>query len=103
MNLVEKEDRLGGWATKFSKTFPKRPPYKDLEDSGWAKLAEEVEADSNITVYKSTTVKKTSGAPGRFAVQLENGACRHQYSALATSAVAGSPLRLETSLSCGGA
>ncbi len=71
--LVEKEDRLGGWATKFSKTFPKRPPYKDLEDSGWAKLAEEVEADPNIDVYKSTTVAKTSGAPGQFAVELKNG------------------------------
>jgi quinone-modifying oxidoreductase subunit QmoB len=38
--------------------------YKDLEDSGVAKLAEEIEADPNITVHKSTTVKKTSGAPG---------------------------------------
>jgi quinone-modifying oxidoreductase subunit QmoB len=71
--LIEKEDRLGGWATKFSKVFPKRPPYKDLEDSGVAKLADEVEADPNITVHKSTTVKKTSGAPGEFAVQLQNG------------------------------
>jgi len=73
VNLVEKEDRLGGWATKFSKTFPKSPPYKDLEDSGHEKLAEEVEADPNITVYKSTTVAKTAGAPGEFAVELQNG------------------------------
>ena len=71
--LIEKEDRLGGWATKFSKVFPKHPPYKDLEDSGVAKLADEVEADPNITVHKSTTVKKTSGAPGEFAVELQNG------------------------------
>jgi quinone-modifying oxidoreductase subunit QmoB len=73
VNLVEKEDRLGGWATRFSKVFPKRPPYKDPEDSGHEKLAEEVEADPNITVHKSTTVSKTSGAPGEFAVQLQNG------------------------------
>jgi len=71
--LIEKEDRLGGWATRFSKVFPKHPPYKDLEDSGVAKLAEEVEADPNITIHKSTTVKKTSGAPGEFAVELQNG------------------------------
>jgi quinone-modifying oxidoreductase subunit QmoB len=71
--LIEKEDRLGGWATRFSGVFPKRPPYKDLEDSGVAKLAEEIEADPNITVHKSTTVKKTSGAPGEFAVELQNG------------------------------
>jgi quinone-modifying oxidoreductase subunit QmoB len=71
--LIEKEDRLGGWATRFSKVFPKHPPYKDLEDSGVAELAEEVEADPNITVHKSTTVAKTSGAPGEFAVELQNG------------------------------
>ena len=73
VTLVEKEERLGGWAARFSKVFPKHPPYKDLEDSGWQKLVEEVEADSNITVHKSTTVAKTSGAPGSFAVQLRNG------------------------------
>jgi len=73
VTLVEKEDRLGGWATKFSKVFPKRPPYKDLEDSGHLKLAEEVEADPNITVHKSTTVAKTAGQPGQFAVELQNG------------------------------
>jgi len=71
--LIEKEDRLGGWATRFSKVFPKHPPYKDLEDSGVAKLAEDVEADPNIAIHKSTTVKKTSGAPGEFAVELQNG------------------------------
>jgi len=73
VTLVEKEDRLGGWAAKFSKVFPKSPPYKDLEDSGWQKLAEEVEADPDITVHKSTTVAKTSGQPGQFAVELQNG------------------------------
>jgi quinone-modifying oxidoreductase subunit QmoB len=74
VTLVEKEDRLGGWAARFRKVFPKNPPYKDLEDSGWEKLAEEVEADPNITVHKSTTVGKTSGQPGQFAVALKNGA-----------------------------
>ena len=73
VTLVEKEGRLGGWAARFRKVFPKHPPYKDLEDSGWQKLAEEVEADPDITVHKSTTVKKTSGQPGQFAVELQNG------------------------------
>jgi quinone-modifying oxidoreductase subunit QmoB len=73
VTLVEKEDRLGGWATRFSKVFPKRPPYKELEDSGCEKLIQEVEADPNITIYRSTTVKRTSGQPGRFAVELQNG------------------------------
>ena len=73
VTLVEKEGRLGGWATKYRKVFPKNPPYEDLEDSGYEQLIEAVEADSNITVHKSTTVEKTSGQPGQFAVTLKNG------------------------------
>jgi quinone-modifying oxidoreductase subunit QmoB len=73
VTLVEKEDRLGGWAARFRKVFPKHPPYKDLEDSGYQDLAAELEADPNITVNTSTTVKKTSGQPGQFTVQLQNG------------------------------
>jgi quinone-modifying oxidoreductase subunit QmoB len=71
--LIEKEDRLGGWATRWSRVFPKAPPYRELEDSGCAELIQEVEADPNITVHKSTTVKKTVGQPGQFLVELQNG------------------------------
>jgi quinone-modifying oxidoreductase subunit QmoB len=71
--LVEKEDRLGGWATRWRKVFPKHPPYQDLEESGYEQLIEDVEGDPNITIHKSTTVAKTSGQPGEFAVELQNG------------------------------
>ena len=71
--LVEKQAELGGWATKFAKVFPKHPPYTELEDSGYEKLAAEVESHENITVYKSTTVARTAGQPGQFEVTLENG------------------------------
>ena len=73
VTLVEKEDRLGGWATKFKKVFPKHPPYKDLEDSGYLKLIEDVENHDNITVHKSTVIAKTKGQPGQFEVSLKNG------------------------------
>jgi quinone-modifying oxidoreductase subunit QmoB len=73
VTLVEKEDRLGGWAARFNRVFPKRPPYKDLEDSGCDQLIQDVEADPNIAIHTSTTVKKTSGQPGQFAVALQNG------------------------------
>jgi quinone-modifying oxidoreductase subunit QmoB len=73
VTLVEKEERLGGWARRFPKVFPKHPPYRELEDSGWEQLVEEVEADANITIHKSTTIKKTTGQPGQMAVQLQNG------------------------------
>lgn len=73
VTVVEKEDRLGGWATRWKKVFPKKPPYAELEDAGYEKLVEEVEADPNVTVHKSTTVVRTSGEPGRFTVDLQNG------------------------------
>jgi quinone-modifying oxidoreductase subunit QmoB len=73
VNLIEKEDHLGGWAIKWPKIFPKSPPYEGLKDSDYEELVKEVESDSNITVYKSTTVEKTAGQPGKFEVTLRNG------------------------------
>lgn len=71
--LTEKEDQLGGWARRFSKVFPKNPPYTGLEDSDYLRLVEEVEDDPNITVHKSTIIEKTEGQPGMFSVTLKNG------------------------------
>jgi len=73
VTLVEKEGRLGGWATRFKKVFPKNPPYTELEDSGVADLIAEVEGNENITVHKNTVVEKTAGQPGLFAVSLKSG------------------------------
>jgi len=70
VTLVEKEARLGGWATKFKKVFPKKPPYRDLQDSGVLELVQQVESHQNITIHKSTEVAKTVGQPGKFAVEL---------------------------------
>jgi len=73
VNLIEKEDHLGGWAAKFPKVFPKSSPYNKLEDPGYAAMIDEVESDSNISVFKSTTIEKTAGQPGKFEVTLKNG------------------------------
>jgi len=72
VTLVEEQDQLGGWATKFSQVFPKRPPYKELEDSGVKDLIGQVEGHENITVHKSTVVEKTDGQPGKFMVTLKS-------------------------------
>ncbi len=69
--LVEKSDKLGGWANKFSKVFPKNPPYDKPEDSGVEELIKAVESNENITIHKSTEVEKTSGQPGEFTVILK--------------------------------
>ena len=73
VHLVEKNEQLGGWANKFAKAFPKRPPYRELEDLKTEQLAQEVETHDNIVVHKKATVKSVGGAPGKFAVALNNG------------------------------
>jgi quinone-modifying oxidoreductase subunit QmoB len=73
VTLVEKEAQLGGWATKFKKVFPKRPPYQEPEDTNIQALIAEVENNPNVTIHKNTTVEKTTGQPGKFEVALANG------------------------------
>ena len=73
VTLVEKENKLGGWATRFKKVFPKAPPYQDLEDSGVEALVELVTGHGNITVKTGCTVDKTKGQPGKFAVTFGDG------------------------------
>jgi len=70
--LIEKEKQLGGWATKFKKVFPKNPPYDGLEEPGYESLIDAVSKHENISVHKSTKIKKTSGEPGKFEVILES-------------------------------
>jgi len=71
--LVEKEAHLGGWASKYKKAFPKKPPYQNPEDTGIQELIKEVTENENITVHTSTTIEQTSGQPGQFYVKLANG------------------------------
>lgn len=78
VTLVEKADKLGGWATKYKKVFPKTPPYEQLEDSDYEKLISDVESHENITVHKSTIVSKTKGQPGQFDVTLDSNGTKSE-------------------------
>jgi quinone-modifying oxidoreductase subunit QmoB len=71
--LVEQEDRLGGWASKWSKTMPHLPPYRDPQPNGTGELIEAVEAEAAITVLTGTVVTKTEGGPGKFIVHMNQG------------------------------
>ena len=76
--LVEKSPELGGAAARLYKRIPTRAPYADPEDTRVPELVAEVEAHENITVYTHATVTRTSGAPGRFSVDIatESGGTR---------------------------
>jgi quinone-modifying oxidoreductase subunit QmoB len=73
VHLVEKEANLGGWATKYAGVFPKKPPYAEVDHSGFGDLISLVENHENIEVHKSCVVKRTGGEPGNFSVTLKNG------------------------------
>ena len=70
VTIVEKTAALGGSAAKAWKGIPQRAPYADPEDTGVDALVAAIEADSKIKVHLSSTVTKTSGAPGRFAADI---------------------------------
>lgn len=71
--LVEKSDRLGGFAASLSKTLPRQAPYTSLEQNDISDKIKAVEEDDAITVHLNTTIEKISGAPGMFDVTLQNG------------------------------
>ena len=68
--LVEKTGELGGYVGKMWKDVPMHAPYTDPVDTATAAMAAEIEANSLITVHLNSTISKTSGAPGRFAVDI---------------------------------
>ncbi len=68
--LVEKEKQLGGWAAKLWKRVPFKQPYAEPQDIGLAELAAKVSSHPRITVHLNSTLAETSGAPGRFSVQV---------------------------------
>lgn len=68
--LLEKSGALGGWAAKLHKRIPTREPFKSPEDNGVADMVARIEADANIKVYLNSTIAKTSGAPGRFKIEI---------------------------------
>jgi len=70
VTLVEKTGALGGNAAKSWKGIPQRAPYASPADTGVVALVSQIEADSKIKVHLSSTVTRTSGAPGRFAADI---------------------------------
>jgi quinone-modifying oxidoreductase subunit QmoB len=71
--LVEKEPRLGGFAGKLAKQYPKRPPYRELEDVGVDALVKEAESHPDIEVLTSAEVEGIGGQPGAFEVSVRRG------------------------------
>lgn len=68
--LTEKEDQLGGWLNKCYKVPPSKPPYLEPEDSKIDELITSVVSNKKIKIFKSCLIKKISGEPGNFTIEL---------------------------------
>ncbi|MBI3563437.1 MAG: hydrogenase iron-sulfur subunit [Gammaproteobacteria bacterium] len=81
VHIVEKASALGGNAANFLRRVPQKSPYANPEDSGVAGLIKAIQADSKIKVHLNSTITRTSGAPGRFAVDIttESGATATEH------------------------
>lgn len=73
--LVEKEDRLGGFANKlYKKVPPSAGEFSEplIIDTDIDKTIKETESNPNIKVFKSAKVEKIEGQPGVFDVTISS-------------------------------
>jgi len=73
VHLIEKEENLGGWSGKLFKQIPDKEPYNELIEPVVTEKIREVENNPRIIVYKSATISKITGQPGKFEVIILNG------------------------------
>lgn len=68
VTLVEKTDKLGGWASVLRKQTPTALPFEAMETPVVAGLVDDVTKHPNIEVKTGTVVARIAGAPGEFTV-----------------------------------
>ena len=82
VDLVEKTDTLGGHANRIMHTSKGENVAEYLKN-----LAEQVEADENVTVHMSTAVQDVDGFIGNFTTKLSDGSeVKHGAALIATGA-----------------
>ena len=70
VHIVEKSGELGGQVGKLVKRVPMSAPYAEPQETGVAEMIAELEGSSKVTIHLNATTTKTSGAPGRFSVDI---------------------------------
>ncbi|MDH5681887.1 MAG: FAD-dependent oxidoreductase [Spirochaetota bacterium] len=69
VTLLEKSDRLGGFAAKLYKQLPTAYPYRDLEEPSIGEKIKLAEDHSGIKIVLNSEVESVSGMPGEFDVK----------------------------------
>lgn len=79
--VVEKQDKLGGKAAGWRKSFPSKAPWTSLEENPIDQIIASVEGNDRITVKTSTEVARISGAPGNFGVTFKATGTKSEWDA----------------------
>ena len=79
--VAEKEEKLGGKAAGWRKSFPSKAPWTDLEENPINTLIASVEGNDRITVKTATEVARISGAPGNFGVTFKAAGTKTEWDA----------------------
>ena len=79
--LTEKEDKLGGKALGWRKSFPTKAPWTDLEENPIHALIAEVEANDKITIKTGAEVARITGAPGDFGISFKAAGTKSEWDA----------------------
>ena len=69
--LVEKASRLGGYLAQLRQVVPEVPPYDRLQASSLPELVAAVSGDPRIRVLLGARIRRISGQPGQFSVEIE--------------------------------
>jgi quinone-modifying oxidoreductase subunit QmoB len=86
VHLVERSDRLGGYAGRIYKMLPGSQGHTTLKEPDLQSLVREVREHAGIKVYLETSIQAISGEPGNFTVALENSeAASFQVGAVVTA------------------
>ncbi|MCD4710585.1 MAG: FAD-dependent oxidoreductase [Bacteroidales bacterium] len=72
VHLVERSDRLGGYAGRIYKMLPGSGDSATLKEPDLPEMVKEVMEHSGVEVYLESTIESISGEPGNFSVELKN-------------------------------
>ncbi len=81
VTVIEKSDKLGGFAAHWRKQLPTKAPWTNLEDPIIGDLIKAVQADGKIIVRTNTEVARIYGAPGMYDVTMKPAATKSDWDA----------------------
>lgn len=72
VHLVERSDRLGGYAGRIYKMLPGSDDTTTLKEPDLPEMVKEVMEHPGVEVYLESTIESISGEPGNFSVEIRN-------------------------------